>query len=111
VRTERPLRQADHLSKRVLPCVLITLRNLQCEEAKVLARIVEPLMMMTFFLYKRHFSRCRSTSIKERITSGSPKLPDSNAGLLMFFERPSDICLSRSGPDFSAVLLCFRADL
>jgi hypothetical protein len=40
------LRRADDSSKGVLPCVLNRFRNLQCDAAKVLARAVEPLMMM-----------------------------------------------------------------
>jgi hypothetical protein len=35
---QRPLRRADHSSKGVLPSVLIRLRNLRCEAAKVLTR-------------------------------------------------------------------------
>jgi hypothetical protein len=40
------VRRADHSSKGVLPSILIRLRNLQCEAARVLTRTVEPLMMM-----------------------------------------------------------------
>jgi hypothetical protein len=47
---QRPLRRADHLSERVLPCVLIRLRNLPCEAAKVLTRTVQTLMMMMIIL-------------------------------------------------------------
>jgi hypothetical protein len=43
---QRPLRLTDHLFKRVLTSTLISLRNLGCEAAKVLTRIVEPLTMM-----------------------------------------------------------------
>jgi hypothetical protein len=43
---QRPLRRADHSSKGVLPTILIRLRNLRCETAKVLTRTVEPLMIM-----------------------------------------------------------------
>jgi hypothetical protein len=44
------LRRADHSSKGVLPCVLIRLRNLRCEAAKVLIRTIEPLMMMMMMM-------------------------------------------------------------
>jgi hypothetical protein len=40
------LRRADHSSKAVISSVLIRIRNLRCEAAKVLARTVGPLMMM-----------------------------------------------------------------
>jgi hypothetical protein len=43
---QRPLRRADHSSKGVLPSVLVRLRNLRCEAAKVLTETVDPLMMM-----------------------------------------------------------------
>jgi hypothetical protein len=40
------LRRAGHPSKGTLLSVLVRLRNLRCEAAKVLTRTVEPLMMM-----------------------------------------------------------------
>jgi hypothetical protein len=46
---QRPLRQAEHSSKRALLSVL-RLRNLRCEVAKVLTRTVDPLMMMMMML-------------------------------------------------------------
>jgi hypothetical protein len=41
---QKPLRQADHSSKGVLPSILISLRNVRCEAAKVILRTVQPLM-------------------------------------------------------------------
>jgi hypothetical protein len=46
----RPLRWADHSSKGVLPSVLIRLRNLPCEVAKVLRRTLEQLMMVMILI-------------------------------------------------------------
>jgi hypothetical protein len=43
---QRPLRRADQLSKGVLSSIIIRLRNLQREAAKVLTRTAEPLIMM-----------------------------------------------------------------
>jgi hypothetical protein len=45
------LRRADNSSKGVLPNILIRLRNLQCEAAKVLTRTVQPLMMIIIINY------------------------------------------------------------
>jgi hypothetical protein len=42
----RPLLRADHSSKEVLQRVLIRLRNLRSEAAKVLTKTVQPLMTM-----------------------------------------------------------------
>jgi ppGpp synthetase/RelA/SpoT-type nucleotidyltranferase len=53
------LRQADHLSKEVLPSVLIRLQNLRCEAAKVLKKTVEPLMMMIHNLNHANFHESR----------------------------------------------------
>jgi hypothetical protein len=47
---QRPLRGADHSYKGVLTSVLIRLRNLRCETARVLTRTVEPLMMMMMMM-------------------------------------------------------------
>jgi hypothetical protein len=46
----RCLTRADHLPKDVLPSVILTLRNLRCEAARVLTRTVEQLMMMNIVL-------------------------------------------------------------
>jgi hypothetical protein len=48
----RPLRRADRLSKGVLPSVLIRIRNLRCEAAKVFTRTVNSLIMMTMLYHK-----------------------------------------------------------
>jgi hypothetical protein len=46
----RPLRRGDHSSKEVLLSILIILRNLRREAAKVLTRTVEPLMVMVMMM-------------------------------------------------------------
>jgi hypothetical protein len=46
------LRRADHSSKGVLSSVLIRLRILRCEAAKVLVRSVQPAIMMMMMMIK-----------------------------------------------------------
>jgi hypothetical protein len=61
------LRRADYLSKGVLSSVQIILRNVRCEAAEVLARTVEPLVMMSSFYDA--FLVTRLYSVDDRMTS------------------------------------------